>query len=266
MTFDPGLDVKATHDPLGFRYGPGVEGPAPELRSLDSIRPSLRDPACAGPDPVYAIAMDVAKQEHKSDLEKRMLLYGVVTYAKGRLGDEPVRSQGHVHRVAAHSGWSPPELYEIWSGRAVISMQEFVQDDPGRCFAVVARPGDKVVVPPGWAHATINADPESAMTFGAWCERDYGFVYDAVRARQGLAWYALLDSAGQLVWQPNPHYKKSELIIGPPRDYSDLGLTRDAPIYGQFENDPASVQWVSEPARVESAWRGFTPCHAERRV
>lgn len=265
MTFDPGLRVKATHNPLGFQYGPGVTGPEPELRSLDSIRKSLRDPGCAGPDPVYAIAMDVAKQEHKADLERRMLLYGVVTYAEGRLGDEPVRSQGHVHSEAAHSGWSPPELYEIWSGRAVVYMQEYARDDPGRCFAVMAGPGDKVVVPPGWAHATLSSDPSSAMTFGAWCERDYGFVYEAVRAHQGLAWYALLDSAGELVWQPNPNYQKSELIIGPPRDYSDLGLTGETPIYSQFENDPSSVQWVSEPATVAARWKDFFPCRMERK-
>ena len=264
MSFYPGLDVQASQEPLGFQYGPGVAGPEPELRSLDSIRPSLLDPQCSGPSPVYAIVMDVAKRPHHDDLKKRMLLYGVVTYASGRLGDEPVRSQGHVHRVAAHSGWSPPELYEIWSGRAVIYMQEFAADDPGRCFAVQAMPGDKVVVPPGWAHATLNADPQSPMTFGAWCERDYGFIYEAVRARQGLAWYALLDAGGELQWQPNPHYLKGRLEIGPPRDYSGLGLEKDVPIYTQYENDPASVQWVSEPALAASDWKDFVPCRVER--
>ena len=108
MSFDPGLDVQVSHRPLGFRYGPEVAGPEPEFRSLDSIRASLRDPQCAGPNPVYAIVMDVAKRPHHADLKKRMLLYGAVTYASGRLGREPVRSQGHVHRAAAHSGWSPP--------------------------------------------------------------------------------------------------------------------------------------------------------------
>src|SRR5579884_2391787 len=116
--FDPGIDVRALSSPLGFSYGPGVFGPAPELRRLDSIRPSLRDPECAGPDPVYAIAMNIGREEHRDQLVAGMLLVGVVTYAAGRLGSEPVRSQGHVHRVSRHSGWSPPELYEIWSGRA----------------------------------------------------------------------------------------------------------------------------------------------------
>jgi glucose-6-phosphate isomerase len=116
MQFDPGLEIEACEDPLGFTYGVDVVGPEPELRRLDTIRASLRDPDCKGPDPVYAIAMDVARRADRQALERRMLLFGVVTYAAGRLGREPVRSQGHVHRASLHSGWSPPELYEIWDG------------------------------------------------------------------------------------------------------------------------------------------------------
>lgn len=145
-----GLDMTVHHHPLGFSYGDEVTGPMPEIRQLDDIRASLRDPHCEGPQEVYAIAMDVARMQDREELKKRMLLFGVVTYAAGRLGEEPVRSQGHIHRISQHSGWSPPELYEIWQGKAIIYMQEYVEDDPGRCFAVIAGPGEKVLVPPGW--------------------------------------------------------------------------------------------------------------------
>ena len=113
-----------------------------EERKLDDIRKSLRDPDCAGPEIVYAIAMDVGKVQHRHQLQQMMLLYGVVTYAKGKLGEEPVRSQGHIHKRSSHSGWSPPEVYEVWRGKAIIYMQEYALDDPGRCFAVYAGPGD----------------------------------------------------------------------------------------------------------------------------
>lgn len=109
-----GLDMTVHRHPLGFSYGEDVTGPMPEIRRLDQIRASLREPQCEGPEEVYAIAMDVARMQDREELKKRMLLFGVVTYAAGRLGEEPIRSQGHVHRVSQHSGWSPPELYEIW--------------------------------------------------------------------------------------------------------------------------------------------------------
>ena len=98
--------------------------------------------------------------------------------------------------VSASCGMSTPEVYEIWAGKAVIYMQEHDGDDPGRCFAVEALPGQVVIVPPGWAHATISADPEQPLTFGAWCVRDFGFDYRGVRAHGGLAFFPLLKEDG----------------------------------------------------------------------
>ena len=259
MKFDPGFPITPTAEPLGFKYGPGVFGPSPELRSLDSIRDSLRDREASGPDPVYAIAMDVGMIRDRVELERRMLLFGVVTYAAGSLAGEVVRSQGHIHKVSTHSGWSPPEVYEIWSGAAFIYMQEFAADDPGSCYAIHAGPGEKVIVPPGWAHATLSADHTQAVTFGALCDREYGFEYTEIRKRRGLAWYALVDSNGEIKWEANPLYQKSELIVRGPGEYRSFGLARSVPLYSQLERDFDRFQWVSKPGILEPFWRNFQP-------
>ena len=256
---DVGFDIRPTVDPMGFLYGPGVFGPEVELRRLDAIRKSLRDPGCAGPDPVYAIAMDVGRERDRPAMLERNLLYGAVTYAGGRLGQEPVRSQGHIHAVSASCGSSTPEVYEIWSGRAVIYMQERDTDAPGRCFAVEAEPGQVVVVPPYWAHATISADPDQPLTFGAWCVRDYGFVYDGVRAHGGMAFFPLLRQDGGLDWLHNDAYAPCTLVRKPPEPYAQLGLRQDMPIYAQFVRDPDAFLFVSRPQLAQEAWKDFTP-------
>lgn len=259
MKFDPGIGVVPVHEPLGFRYEPGVFGPQAETRSLDAIRLSLRDPACVGPDPVYAIVMDVGREEIRTELEQRKLLFGVVTYASGKLGEEPVRSQGHVHRVSAHSGWSPPEIYEIWEGTAYVYMQESAADNPGRCYAILAEPGDIVVVPPGWAHAAISANPSDFMTFGALCDREYGFEYDEIRKRKGLAWYPLVTSNGGIEWLPNPFYKVTSLDVRGPKDYTRLGIVRGRSLYEQVVEDFDRFAWVSNPALASEVWGHFEP-------
>jgi glucose-6-phosphate isomerase, archaeal len=259
LEFDPGISLLLSADELSFDYGPGMAGPPPEMRRLDAIRPSLRDPGCSGPDPVYGIAMDIRRETDLQLLQERMLLFGAVVYASGQLGREPVRSQGHLHAIAAHSGWSPPEIFEIWSGTAIVYAQQRVADDPGRCIAVVARPGDQVVVPPGWAHCVINADPTCRMAFGAWCDRQYGFEYAAVRARHGLAWFPVLNEAESMEWEPNPHYGPSRLETRGPREYSELGLDAHRPLYCQFIDDPNSVMFVAEPQRAVEVWPGFVP-------
>ncbi|MGH9616433.1 MAG: glucose-6-phosphate isomerase family protein [Acidobacteriaceae bacterium] len=253
------LDVSVRPDQFRFEYGPGVVGPVTEFRSLDAIRGSLLDPLCQGPDPVYGIAMDVARESDLPSLQQRMLLYGIVVYAAGRLGQEPVRSQGHVHAIAPHSGWSPPELFEILKGRAIVYAQKTTDLDPGACVAVFANPGDKVVVPPGWAHCVINADPANRMVFGAWCDRQYGFVYDGVRAHGGLAWFPVLTSDDRIEWRANPTYRTEKLTIHAARPYPELDLLPDCDIYRQFVDNPESLMWISDPARKLSIWSDFLP-------
>jgi glucose-6-phosphate isomerase len=259
MHFYPGFDIHPTTKPMGFDYGPGIFGPEVENRTLDSIRKSLLDPNCSGPDPVYSIAMDVGKAEHLRLLKQLHLLYGVVTYAAGRLGDEPIRSQGHIHKVSPFSDWSTPEVYEIWSGKAIIYMQETAKDQPGRCFAVEAKPGDVVIVPPYWAHATISADPEQPLTFGAWCDREYGFEYDAVRAHKGLAWFPVISASGEIEWQKNKNYLDCELITKKPEVYTQLSIEPGKPIYTQFEENPEKFGFVPRPQVAAKIWEKFIP-------
>ena len=259
LEFDSGLDLRIADTALTFEYGPGMFGPQPEMRRLDAIRPSLLDPNCAGPDPVYGIAMDIGRQQDRRCLEKRMLLFGAVIYAAGALGDEPVRSQGHIHAIAAHSGWSPPEVFEIWSGTAIIYAQERADDDPGRCIAITAHAGDQVVVPPGWAHCVINADRHTRMAFGAWCDRQFGFDYSGVRAHRGLAWFPVFGKNDAVEWKPNPHYLSRALEQRTPRGYAELGLDSGRSLYRQYLDDPESVMFVPEPVRAADKWASFTP-------
>jgi glucose-6-phosphate isomerase len=138
-------------------------------------------------------------------------------------------------------------------------VQESAGDDPGRCFAVTAEPGEVVIVPPGWAHATISADPSTPLTFGAWCDRDYGFEYGAVRAHKGLAFYPLLSERGDIQWKHNDRYLPSELIHKGPEKYINIGLGTGVPIYTQYVQDRERFMFVSDPKHYENVWDDFVP-------
>lgn len=125
----------------------------------------------------------------------------------GRIGREPVRCQGHVHKPSPHNGWSPPELFEIWKGEAIVYMQESVSDDPGRCYAVRLEAGGSLLFPPAWGHMVINANPAEAMMFSALCDRNYaGFNYEGVRAHRGLTFFPTVGKAGEIQWEKNERY------------------------------------------------------------
>jgi glucose-6-phosphate isomerase len=138
-------------------------------------------------------------------------------------------------------------------------MQESAKSDPGRCYAVYAETGDVVIVPPGWAHATISADPQSPLTFGAWCDRNYGFEYDDVRSHGGLAWFPLLNMKNEIEWIPNNSYLASNIISKSPRKYDEFQIQRDKPIYSQFEEENDKFLFVPRPDLYADKWVDFEP-------
>lgn len=259
MKFQPGFDILPLDEPLGFSYGKDVFGPKVENRTLNAIRKNLLDPECKGPEIVYSIAMDVGNIVDRQKMIDRNLLYGAVTYAKGKLGLEPVRSQGHIHAVSKSCGMSTCEVYEIWSGAAYIYMQETAQDNPGRCYAVYAKSGDVVIVPPGWAHATIVADIRQNMSFGAWCVRDFGFDYEEVRKHKGVAWFPIVTIDNKIEFIANEQYEKSNLIIKEARHYDEFGIKKGIPIYQQFVDNPDLFLFVSKPQLFKDKWVNFIP-------
>jgi glucose-6-phosphate isomerase len=261
--FDPGIGIGFDSGTFAITYEDDVFGPPNEIRTLDSIRASLVDQDAKGPEKLYAIAMDVGRLQDQKTLTDAMLLLGVVAYNAGTIGREPVRSQGHIHAISSHSGWSPPEVFEIWQGTAIIYMQERAEDDPGRCFAVTAGEGDLVVVPPGWAHMVVNGSINEPMVFGAICDRGYeGFEYEAVRAHRGLAYYPIVES-GEIRWSRNLAYTAGQLTEKRPGNYR--GLLPDGrsnshtTLYQRAVSDPATLRFVPYPGEADDAWNDFVP-------
>lgn len=254
------LPIDLDEQRFRLAFGSGLFAPEQEVRTLDAVRDSLLDPAAPGPEELYVIAMDVGLDEHRRLLEEAGYLFGVVAYAAGRVGREPVRSQGHVHKPSPHNGWSPPELFEIWKGEAIVYMQESVADDPGRCFAVRLRVGDSLLCPPGWGHMVVNADPAEPMMFGALCDRNYaGFDYEGVRAHKGLAFFPLFRENGEILWQRNERYDASELVEKEPRSRWYSEAQRQRGIYAAAVEAPELFRPLAHPEEFADLWRDFVP-------
>ena len=121
-----------------------------------------------------------------------------------------------------------------------------------------AGPGDVVIVPPGYVYATINADVNRNMTFGAWCVRDYGFDYRDVRRHGGIAYFPYVDG-DSLKWRKSSAYIGGELIEKKARTWEDFNLETDVPIYKQFQKDRERFMFVVDPRRYQNMWKGFEP-------
>jgi glucose-6-phosphate isomerase len=92
------------------------------------------------------------------------------------------------------------------------------------------------------------------LTFGAWCDREYGFEYDGVRAHKGLAWFPVISENGEI-----ENYIGGELIVKSPEIYTQLGIGPEKPIYTQFEENTEKFVFVPQPQLVKNVWKNFIP-------
>jgi glucose-6-phosphate isomerase len=241
------LDVQA----LTLQFAPGITTAPVVVRRLDEVRTLLRDPRSTGPDHLYTIYMDIRVPGIAETLRAHGLGYGAVVYNHGALGREALRSQGHVHSAPAATGVAYSEVYEFWHGRGLVYMQDRASADVTDVIVIEAGPGDKVAIPPGWAHATVNAG-DGAMAFGAVYALDARLLYEPLRALQGTAHYVLAD--GTL--EANPRYPRvPEARRTAPHRIPEQGMKTGRPA---LAGDLARLDFVSRPERYPALWERLT--------
>lgn len=245
-----GLDLRLDEAHLSLLFGDDVVHPDGELRRLSETQATLWDTDSTGPDHLYTIYMDIAAREDLPALRNQGLLYGSVVYNHGTLGRELLRSQGHVHSEKPRVGLRHSEVYEFWTGRGYVYLQRECAPVVTQAYLVPVGPGDKVVVPFGWVHLTINAG-DDVLSFGAWCARDNALEYGALRALGGPAHFVL--PGGEIV--PNPRYESVPAVTHVrPSDLPLLGIPTDRPIYTSWRERPALFDFLPNPESVGDIW------------
>ena len=242
-----GFSVHLDAPGLSLGFGPGVTTAPVTVRRLDEVRPLLRDPGATGPDPLYTIYMDIRVAGRADALRALGLGYGAVVTNHGALGGEALRSQGHVHSTPAATGVAYSEIYEFWHGRGLVYLQDSATADVSDVVVVEVSAGDKVVIPPGWAHATVNVGDEP-LAFGAVYARDARLLYEPLRRLQGMAHYVLAD--GTL--EANPRYRTvPEARRQAPHEIPEHGIGHGRPALAA---EPGLLDLVSRPERYPAVW------------
>jgi glucose-6-phosphate isomerase len=181
--------------------------PAPRYRTIGEIRGVLMDPACDCAEPLYSMYRDLSKSpEDRRWLREQDLRYDVTVIPARTLCGEYVKTKGH-HHPANDRGVPYPEIYEVLRGEAHYLLQTRSADD---VRLVRAGAGDRVLVPPGYGHVTINPGKVTlamANIVSTRFESDYS-VYERLG---GAAFFEL--EGGALVRNPRyPHAAEARIL------------------------------------------------------
>lgn len=245
-----GLPVTLDPETLTLEFDDGIVTEPLVQRRVDDIRAMLADPGATGPDPLYSIYMDVRIPALARQLDERGLAYGAVVDSPGNVGDEYVRSQGHIHSAPVGSTTPYLEIYEFWCGTGAVYLQNAAQSSLTDVILVEVHARDKLIIPPGWVHVVVNTG-STPLAFGALYAADAELIYEPLRALNGTAWRVLADGS----FAPNPQYQNPPY---PSRvravEYPEFGIVRSQPILAEVAQNPDRFEYVVQPESFPDVW------------
>jgi glucose-6-phosphate isomerase len=149
-----------------------------------------------------------------------------------KVGPEYVKTLGHIHLPDARSGIDHPEICEVVLGRAHFFFMKLNPDSvsAAEAFFVEVGAGEKIIIPPGYDHLTINPGP-GPMLFSDVVALVVGANYERMKAARGAA-YLEVEENDSPAFIPNPHYH-----LHPPlrqlrvKELPAVRLTSNQPLY-----------------------------------
>ncbi|MEM4255405.1 MAG: glucose-6-phosphate isomerase family protein [Candidatus Norongarragalinales archaeon] len=166
------------------------------------------------------------------------LSYDITVIPTLDLGREFNKTLGHYHPKSPF-GARYAEIYEVLEGEGHYLLQR-LDEKTGNVddvMLVIAKKGDKVVVPNGYGHISIN--PSSKTLVSANITGVFKSEYDPYRLKGGGAYYELIDDS-----------------LSPNENYANLPLIKtvdamDLPLNQQFDGDNIYAQFVENPTKFD---------------
>ncbi|KUG18995.1 glucose-6-phosphate isomerase [hydrocarbon metagenome] len=225
--------------------------PEPEARTIDEMRSVLADPSCTADQPLYFMYRDLAKSgDDRRWLQEMRVRYDITVISPGTLCGEYVKTKGH-HHPKNRAGVGYPEIYEVLEGEGHYLLQTWDADD---VILIRASAGEKVLIPPGYGHVTINPSPRP-LVMSNLVSSEFASSYGPYEERRGAAYYEMEGGA----FVRNPAYPKAAAIrSAPPTEIPDLSILRIVPLY-ELVGRPRSVAFLNSPEQFPEIFSAIAP-------
>ncbi|HZK24299.1 MAG TPA: glucose-6-phosphate isomerase family protein [Oscillospiraceae bacterium] len=239
-----------TADKAGkLTFGPDLAAVTPAVRRKKEMLEVLLDPQAEAPEELYYMYRDLCRQQDRELLAKHGLRYDVTVIRPGQIGREYIKTAGHYHPLKPGTEATYPEVYEVLAGQAHYLLQTEPDEDGVDSLLVEASAGDKVLIPPGYGHITIN--PGSAfLIMSNWVAADFSSVYQPIKDLAGGAFFEVTAEGedqqfvANTKYQPTPRFSTRPVV-----DQPEFGLVRGLPMYLEFLKAPAKFAFLTEPEK-----------------
>lgn len=233
----------------------GCKRQDPEVRRLFDMKEVIFDKdwlARAEDFDLYYMYRDLyLSRADKDRLLMQGLRYDITIIPPGMLGCEYIKTAGHYHPNVPDGRVTYPELYEVLEGEALYLLQNLDHSD---VVVVYATAGDKVLVPPGYGHVTINRSNKT-LKMSNFVGRNFSSLYEPYRDRAGAAYFFTKDG-----WIKNKIYEHAGTLrrIDAPDSsrLKKLGLTKEKEMY-PLMRETGLLDYLVRPEEHLETFEGF---------
>ena len=233
----------------------GCKRQDPEVRRLFDMKEVIFDKdwlARAEDFDLYYMYRDLyLSRADKDRLLMQGLRYDITIIPPGMLGCEYIKTAGHYHPNVPEGNVTYPELYEVLEGEALYLLQNLDHSD---VVVVYATAGDKVLVPPGYGHVTINRSNKT-LKMSNFVGRNFSSLYEPYRDRAGAAYFFTKDG-----WIKNKIYEHAGTLrrIDAPDSsrLKKLGLTKEKEMY-PLMRETGLLDYLVRPEEHLETFEGF---------
>jgi glucose-6-phosphate isomerase len=208
---------------------------------VEEVRQVLAIPECPCSGSLYFMYRDLARTgEDRAWLSAHALRYDITRIPPLTLCGEYVKTKGHYHPPNPY-GVDYPEVYEVLSGEAHYLLQD---RGIGNVVLIFAREGEKIIIPPGYGHVTINASSRTLLMANLVSTR-FSSDYSVYEERHGAAYYMMLGE--EMV--KNSHYPSvPPLRTRRPSHSTALGMVEGITLY-QLIEEREDLSFLNRPER-----------------
>lgn len=168
-----------------------------DIRFLNDMKAVLYDQTWAEKAPNFKLYC-----MHRGIKKKDGLRYDVTVIPPRMLGREFVKTKGHEH--SKEYG----ELYIVLKGEAIYLMQQAENNQIKDVYAVKAKKGEAIIVPPHYGHITINPSNKETLKEANWLDEKCQNIYDLFIKKQGACYYYTKEG-----WIKNKKYVKVPKLL-----------------------------------------------------
>lgn len=251
-----GIPIRLDQEKMLIKFEEDLRRITPDVRRLSQAREVLFSPSVETDEDLYFMYRGVGREKEIDILQRHNLRYDLTLLKPLLIGREYNKTVGHYHPEAGDSHITYPEVYEVITGEAHYLLQKVTAGPEGQvveqAFVVEAHPGDKVLIPPGYGHITINPDLNEPLLMANITASGFKSIYEPIKEMRGGAYFELGD--GQ--WIKNSHYLKvADLNFVKAFEHQAIGLTGQMPLYSSCVQGASSFRYLTHPFEYTGLWK-----------